>query len=103
MNMRLLPYHKKEAVRSCAESHADPEVYPRPDGTVYICGEAETVDVPEDPAEIQPRKAAVKALQVGRQCRVKHLSHRKTYNESSLWQASNALRHHWISLLSYQA
>ena len=47
-----------------AESHADPEVYPRPDGTVYICGEAETVDVPENPADIEPRKAAVKALQV---------------------------------------
>ncbi len=47
-----------------AESHADPEVYPRPDWTVYICGEAETVDVPEDPADIEPCKTAVKALQV---------------------------------------
>ena len=51
-------------LKAHAESHADPEVYPRPDGTVYICGEAETVDVPDDPADIQPRKAAVKALQV---------------------------------------
>lgn len=41
-------------------------MYPRPDGTVYICGEAESVDVPEDPSTIQPRKAAVKALQVTR-------------------------------------
>ena len=53
-----------------ADSHADPELYPRPDGTVYICGEAETVDVPDNPADIEPRKSAVQALQV-----VEPLSH----------------------------
>lgn len=45
------------------ESHADPEVYPRPDGSVYICGEAESVEVPEDPATIRPRASATASLQ----------------------------------------
>eukprot|EP00884_Botryococcus_braunii_P008046 jgi/Botrbrau1/17242/Bobra.0015s0004.2 len=42
---------------------SDPEVYPRPDGTVYICGESEYVDVPEDPATITPRQDAISNLQ----------------------------------------
>ncbi|KAL0487205.1 oxidoreductase [Acrasis kona] len=33
----------------------DPEIYPRPDGTVYICGKAETVELPEDPSKIVPK------------------------------------------------
>ena len=47
-----------------AESHADPEVYPRPDGTVYICGEADSSELPEDPAAVRPKDSAVTNLQV---------------------------------------
>ena len=47
-----------------AESHADPEVYPRPDGSVYICGEAESVDLPDDPADIKPRVTSTASLRV---------------------------------------
>ena len=28
----------------------DPEIYPREDGTVYVCGESDHFPVPEDPA-----------------------------------------------------
>lgn len=39
---------------------AEPEVYPRPDGDVYVCGEPEAVPIPEDPAqvEVDPRKTS---------------------------------------------
>jgi len=30
----------------------DPEIYPRPDGTVYICGEGDDAKLPQDPSEI---------------------------------------------------
>jgi len=43
----------------------DPEVYPRPDGTVYICGEAEkgTENCIEDPASVKPLDHAKTNLQ----------------------------------------
>jgi hypothetical protein len=28
----------------------DPEIYPREDGTVYVCGESDHFPLPEDPA-----------------------------------------------------
>ncbi|GLI67399.1 hypothetical protein VaNZ11_011585 [Volvox africanus] len=31
----------------------EPEVYPRPDGTVYVCGEPQTLPVPPSAAEVQ--------------------------------------------------
>lgn len=49
---------------SAVGKKSDPEVYPRPDGTVYICGESEYVDVPDDPATIGPREDAIANLQV---------------------------------------
>ena len=33
---------------------SEPEVYPRPDGTVYICGSAQQEPLPDDPKEIHP-------------------------------------------------
>lgn len=30
----------------------DPEVYPRPDGEVYISGEAQSLTIPEDPDDV---------------------------------------------------
>ena len=47
---------------------ADPEVYPRPDGTVYVCGESEMVVVPDDPLSIKPRPDAVARLQARLVC-----------------------------------
>ncbi|CAL8464301.1 g3836 [Coccomyxa elongata] len=41
----------------------EPEVYPRPDGTVYICGESDSSAVPDDPLSITPRADAMTALQ----------------------------------------
>jgi hypothetical protein len=58
---------------ACVESHADPEVYPRPDGSVYICGEAESVEVPEDPATIRPRASATASLQVSHALPLPHV------------------------------
>ena len=49
-----------------AGRHVEPEVYPRPDGTVYMCGEPEKVplppcqaDVTVDPALVSNIKAVV--------------------------------------------
>ena len=30
----------------------EPEIYPRPDGNVYICGEPQSVPLPEDPEQV---------------------------------------------------
>jgi glycine/D-amino acid oxidase-like deaminating enzyme len=40
-----------------------PEVYPRPDGEVYLCGISEEVPVPERPELVQPRPEAGPVLQ----------------------------------------
>jgi len=41
--------------------HFEPEVYPRPDGEVYICGMAENVNLP-DPASVQPTEGACQKI-----------------------------------------
>ncbi|KAK9844748.1 hypothetical protein WJX74_006279 [Apatococcus lobatus] len=43
--------------------NAEPELYPRPDGSVYICGESDSVGVPDDPLSIQPREDACDNLE----------------------------------------
>lgn len=43
--------------------HLSPEVYPRPDGAVYLCGLAEEGPVPDSPALVQPRPEAGALLQ----------------------------------------
>jgi glycine/D-amino acid oxidase-like deaminating enzyme len=40
-----------------------PEVYPRPDGSVYICGEGDANPLPDDPATIEPTQSVVDVLQ----------------------------------------
>jgi len=30
----------------------DPEIYPREDGTVYVCGESDNVPLPDDPEDV---------------------------------------------------
>jgi len=41
----------------------EPEIYPRPDGTIYCCGDLDSPsDPPEDPATIEPNPVAVEAL-----------------------------------------
>ncbi|KAG2435827.1 hypothetical protein HXX76_007022 [Chlamydomonas incerta] len=37
----------------------EPEVYPRPDGTVYVCGEPQALPVPPSPAEVGVEAALV--------------------------------------------
>lgn len=44
------------------KSH-EPEIYPRPDGTVYVCGEADDVTLPDDPSLIVPDPDASENLQ----------------------------------------
>lgn len=39
-------------------------MYPRPDGTVYVCGESDDSAVPDDPLSITPRADAMTALKV---------------------------------------
>ncbi len=40
----------------------EPEIYPRPDGTVYLCGEGDDEPLPEDPATIAPREGACEKI-----------------------------------------
>ena len=40
----------------------DPEVYPRPDGEVYVCGMSDQVALPDDPSKIQPNDSSCKQL-----------------------------------------
>lgn len=43
----------------------EPELYPRPDGTVYVCGEPAAVPVPAGgPAEVSLEKQALAVLEV---------------------------------------
>ncbi|KAK9808382.1 hypothetical protein WJX73_009281 [Symbiochloris irregularis] len=49
--------------RNKSGEHKDPELYARPDGTAYICGEGESVPVPDDPLSIVSTSAAAASLQ----------------------------------------
>jgi glycine/D-amino acid oxidase-like deaminating enzyme len=40
----------------------DPEVFPRPDGSVYLCGVPDRTELPDDPASIAPNDAAISTL-----------------------------------------
>lgn len=40
----------------------EPEVYPRPDGSVYICGSPEYIALPSDPKTIQADPKSVEDL-----------------------------------------
>lgn len=31
---------------------SEPEIYPRPDGEVYICGEPQSIPLPDDPVDV---------------------------------------------------
>ena len=42
-------------------AHA-PEVFPRPDGTTYVCGLSSTAPVPVDPAAVEPDPGALEQL-----------------------------------------
>jgi len=52
----FLEFESNEGQRS------DPEVYPRPDGTVYVCGQSKITIVNEDPATIEPNIGACEML-----------------------------------------
>jgi hypothetical protein len=44
----------------------EPELYPRPDGTVYVCGEPAALPVPEGgPADVTVEAASIQVLKVG--------------------------------------
>jgi len=40
----------------------DPEIYPRNDGSVYICGVSEIYPVPDDPLQILPKQESLTIL-----------------------------------------
>ncbi|OZJ02579.1 hypothetical protein BZG36_04186 [Bifiguratus adelaidae] len=42
--------------------YAEPEVYPRSDGTVYLCGEADEVKLPPTAAQVEPADEATQRL-----------------------------------------
>jgi glycine/D-amino acid oxidase-like deaminating enzyme len=50
-----------EVEDGAGEVHA-PEVFPRPDGTTYVCGLSSEAPLPEDPAEVGPDPGAPERL-----------------------------------------
>ena len=42
--------------------HHSPEVFPRPDGQVYLCGAPERASLPENPSSIEPGQPAIDKL-----------------------------------------
>jgi len=48
---------------SKAGKHTDPEVYPRPDGTVYLCGANDEEPLPPNPADVVTTPEAQEYLQ----------------------------------------
>ena len=40
-----------------------PELFPRPDGTTYVCGISSQEPLPIDPAEVAPEPGAIECLQ----------------------------------------
>jgi glycine/D-amino acid oxidase-like deaminating enzyme len=40
-----------------------PEIFPRPDGTTYICGFSSETPLPDDPAGVQPDRGAIERLE----------------------------------------
>lgn len=46
----------------CTGQAIEPEVYPRPDGSVYICGSPEYIALPDDPKTIQADPKSVEDL-----------------------------------------
>ena len=53
----IFQYHK-----TCSGKTVDPEIYPLPDGTVYVCGEVDEVPLPDAPHLIQPDLAKCQEL-----------------------------------------
>lgn len=48
--------------RLCLGEHHNPEVYPRPDGTVYMCGFSDQLPLPESANDVIVTKDSVKSL-----------------------------------------
>lgn len=47
-----------------AGKQSAPEIYPRPDGPVYVCGEGDSNPLPDNPALISAAASHIKKLQV---------------------------------------
>ncbi len=51
-----------QVCRHIAGQSIEPEVYPRPDGSVYICGSPEYIALPDDPKTIQADPSSIEDL-----------------------------------------
>lgn len=60
----LCYYQQAVTALACtvAGQSIEPEVYPRPDGSVYICGVPEHVELPADPNSIQANPGSIEDL-----------------------------------------
>ncbi len=47
-----------------AGASGEVDIFCRPDGTAYVCGENDIVETPEDPMHVQPDPAAIERLKV---------------------------------------
>jgi len=74
VTFRLPPDHTVDAtalfLSACPVKCNDPEVYPRPDNTVYVCagGSKDSLPVPQDPDKVEQNPDTIdKVLQVAKQ------------------------------------
>ena len=51
-----------EYTSKSGKSRDSPEAYPRPDGSVYVCGKSDTEELPNDPKDVQYNSECCKEL-----------------------------------------
>ena len=49
--------------REATGAMQSPEIFPRPDGTIYVCAISSESPLPDDPAEVRPDPGAIERLQ----------------------------------------
>ena len=84
------PHQASSAIDNTAlflSSLKEPEVYPRPDGTVYICGgcSADHVPLPEDPAEVSVDLEACRQIKTLAGQISDHLAKAESYESSACY------------------
>jgi len=63
----------------------EPEIYPRPDGTVYVCGESDETILPEDPSMIIPSTDSCEKLQATVTSLIRHLKGAKLLKKQACY------------------
>lgn len=55
---------------ACPGASGEVDIFCRPDGTAYVCGENDMIDTPDDPLDVKHDPAAIARLKVGPPVRI---------------------------------